>query len=161
MKSRRKKHFVDSAVQGALVRRIILHWLIFLGLAALMLPLWQLWASGNIFSPFSTLVAESWKNTAPVFLALIALLPLFIWDTVTLTHRFAGPMRRFHGSIKSLAAGDKVDPIRLRKGDFWMEFAEDFNLLLERLDAERRPGEEEDQELVACAASTAGEPLDG
>jgi len=150
MKTRRKKHFVDSAVQGALVRRILLHWLIFLMLAGLMLPLWQLWSSGNIFSPFSTMVAESWRNTAPVFLALIALLPLFIWDTVTLTHRFAGPMHRFHGSIKSLAAGDDVPPIRLRKGDFWCEFAEDFNDLLERLAEERR--RRDDQQPVGCAA---------
>lgn len=153
MKSRRKKHLIDWAVQGALVRRIVLHWLIFLGLAALMLPLWQLWASGNIFRPFSTLVAESWRNTAPVFLALIALLPLFIWDTITLTHRFAGPMYRFHSSIKRLAAGEDVPPIRLRKGDFWTEFADDFNVLLKRLADERHDAEAEEPEPVGCAAS--------
>lgn len=152
MKCRRKKQFIDSAVQGALVKRIILHWLIFLALAGLMLPIWQLWSSGDIFRPFSTIMLEGWKSTAPVFFALVALLPLFIWDTVMFSNRFAGPMYRFHGSIRKLAAGDDVPPIKLRKGDFWTDFADDFNELLKRLEDEKTP--KSDTDVVGIIPST-------
>jgi hypothetical protein len=91
---------------------------------------------------------------------LIAILPLFVWDTVTLSHRFAGPMCRFHNSIKRLAAGEEVRPIRLRKGDFWTNFADDFNVLLERLAKERDRRNDEEEETVACAASAGGDSPD-
>lgn len=154
MKSRRKKHFVDPAVQGALIRRLVLHWLIFLTMTFFTLPLWRIWSTGNIFTPFPALMIESWEETAPVFLVLIAMLPIFVWDTVKLSHCFAGPMYRFQRTIQDLAAGEEVRPIRLRKGDFWTGFAEDLNRMMERLAAERRQDAPETGEPTACAAAS-------
>jgi len=137
MKQKRKRRLIDLDVQGALARRIILHWFVFLAIIALALPLWQVWSNGFAGEPFSALMLEAWRQTAPVFFILLALLPLFVMDTIKLSHRFAGPMYRFRQTIRRLAEGEDVDFIRLRKGDFWKEFAEDFNAMLEQIDSRK------------------------
>lgn len=153
MKNRRTKRFIDSSVQGALVRRIVLHWLIFLALAFLTLSLWQIISTGDIFRPFSVLILEGWTATAPVLVVLVAMLPIFVWDTLTLSHRFAGPMLRFQSTIKSLNAGESIRPVKLRKGDFWTEFADDLNVLIERLESEEQSDTPEPtEEAVACGS---------
>jgi hypothetical protein len=44
-------------------------------------------------------------------------------------------MIRFRRTLRHLAAGENVAPIRLRHGDFWKEMANDFNVMLERMAA--------------------------
>ena len=154
MRNRRHKHFVDLAVQGALARRITLHWLIFLAMACLALPLWQLRSHGVFSSSFSQMMTEGWVAMAPVFIILIAMLPIFVWDTVKFSHRFTGPMCRFQKAIRSLAAGEETRSIRLRKGDFWTEFADDFNQMLERVESDRENASPADNaDAVACGTS--------
>ena len=151
MKNRRRKRFIDSAVQGALVRRIVLHWLIFFVMALLTLSLWRLVRSPDFFGGFSAMMVQGWKETAPTLVIMIVMLPLFVWDTLTFSHRFAGPMYRFHRTIQNLNAGEQFRPIRLRKGDFWTDFADDFNTMVERLKSEQKghpPAAE--SEAVAC-----------
>ncbi len=150
----RKKQFIDRSVQGALARRIVLQWLLFFAASVVVLPLWQLLLSGDLLRPFSQGMIDMWVQNAPVFVILLALLPAFVWDTVTLSNRFAGPMYRLRGTLRHLAAGEDVQPIRFRKGDFWQDVADDFNLVLERLASEQ--GEESDHsdsETELAAAS--------
>jgi len=132
MKPRRRRRFIDSAVQGALVRRILRQWFVFLAMACITVPLWRILTGAEPLGPFSVLMARSWVASAPVFVILIAMLPLFVWDTVTFSHRFAGPMYRFHKTIRDLNSGEEFSRIKLRKGDFWTDFADDFNSLMER-----------------------------
>ncbi|MFH1266132.1 MAG: hypothetical protein ABIK89_10420 [Planctomycetota bacterium] len=153
MRTRRKKQFIDSAVQGALVRRIVFHWLLFFAAALIVLPFWQVLRSGDLFGSFSKLMLNGLAETAPVLVVLLAMIPLFVWDTVKLSNRFTGPMYRFHKTVQSLAAGEEVRPVRLRKGDFWKDVAEDFNAMLERLAAERKQNAPDpDLEPVTCGA---------
>ena len=149
MKNIRKKKYIDSAVQGAMARRIIQHWLTFFAVLFVLLPLWRLIQTGSLSAPFSTMIIESWKETLPVLLILAAMIPIFVWDTIKLSHRFAGPMYRFQKTIQSLAAGEEVAPIRLRKGDFWHNVADDFNAMLQRVNA-RADAEPEDEVPVAA-----------
>ena len=137
MKHKRKKRIIDRDVQGALAKRIILHWFLFLAIAVLALPLWQLWSRGFAIESFSAMMIRGWRETAPVFFVLIAMLPLFVIDTLTFSHRFAGPMYRFRQTIKRLAAGEDVSSIKLRKGDFWKGFADDFNAMLQQRDSQK------------------------
>jgi len=137
MQNRRKRKVIDSVVQGAIGRRIALHWLIFFAMAFFTLPLWNIISGMQFSGSFSSLLARGWMETAPVLVILLAMLPIFVWDTVKFSHRFAGPMYRFHQTVKSLAAGEDVPPIRLRKGDFWTEVADDFNSLIKSLTEER------------------------
>lgn len=161
MKNQRKKRFIDRPVQGALVRRIVLHWLTFFALLVLVLPLWKVMHSGNLTGSFSTLMARGWAETAPAFIILLAMMPIFVWDTVTLSHRFAGPMYRFRKTLQELAARGEAPQVRLRNGDFWQDVAEEFNVMLERLASERAHNTPEDAlEVVACGAccDPTGEP---
>jgi len=141
MANRRKKRFIDSAVQGALFRRIILHWFIFLAIICIALPLWRVMYTTGFSQPFSTLMLQSWLEMAPVFVILLAMLPIFAWDTVTFSHRFAGPMYRFQSAMKSLLAGEPFVPIKLRKGDFWKDIAVDINELAKLVDEQRKTKE--------------------
>ena len=149
MRNRRKKLFIDSAVQGAIARRLILHWIAFFFIVFFTLPLWQLYSRTDLSAPFSMLILQGWAASAPVFIILLATLPMFIWDSVKLSHRFAGPMYRFQKAIQEVAAGEEPRPIKLRKGDFWTDVADDFNAMLERL------AREEDQDRLLADEETA------
>jgi len=134
MKNRRRKHLIDSAVQGALVKRILIQWGLFLAMACMTLPLWRILTGAEPLGPFSVLMARGWVASGPIFVILLAMLPMFIWDTITFSQRFAGPMYRFHKTIQDLNAGGEFRRIQLRKGDFWTQFADDFNTMMERME---------------------------
>lgn len=138
MRNRRKKSFIDSAVQGALVRRIVFHWFIFIVLALLSLAVWRIMYTTGFSKPFSALMKDTFSELTPVIVILLALFPIFVWDTVTFSHRFAGPMYRFRSAVRSLAEGEEFRPIKLRKGDFWEDFAKDFNEMVEQLKSEKK-----------------------
>ncbi len=157
MRSRRRKLLINRRVQGGLICRILFHWAVFFAISFCILPLWQLMLSGNPLSPFAKEMVDMSVHSAPVFIILLALLPVFVWDTVKLTHRLAGPMYRFHKTVKSLAAGESVKPIKLRKGDFWQEFAADFNLMLERFDALSQDNQDGDGDLDSDNAAAAAD----
>lgn len=80
----------------------------------------------------------------PVLLAAVLLLPLVLWDYIRLTNRFAGPVLRLRRTMRQVTAGEQVQPITFRDGDFWSDFAEDFNELLDKvqvaLDAQSNDG---------------------
>ena len=50
-----------------------------------------------------------------------------VYDIIVVTHRLVGPLLRLRGAMRGLARGETVEPIRFRKGDFWQEFADEFN----------------------------------
>ncbi|HOL22208.1 MAG TPA: hypothetical protein PLQ41_05085 [bacterium] len=47
-------------------------------------------------------------------------------------HRIAGPVYRIEKTIREMAEGKKVEPIRLRKKDFFKSLAEAVNKLIEK-----------------------------
>ncbi len=133
MEQRRTKRFIDSAVQGALARRILIHWLIFSLLVVTVLPFCQLLSDFRLDASFLEQWQAQWAKMLPLAVIMLAMLPIFVLDTIRFSHRFAGPIFRFHSVAKQLAAGEKVEPVRLRKGDAWKEFADDFNAMVRRL----------------------------
>ena len=61
------------------------------------------------------------------------MLPVFIVDTIKLSHRFAGPIYRLRQTIR--IAGRRrarYQPMKFRDFDFWQGLAEDFNQMVER-----------------------------
>lgn len=123
------------------MRKLACHWLIFLGTALFVLSAWQLLLSGDPLNPFSDGMREAWLQMAPLFLVLLALLPVFIWDTVKFSNHFAGPMLRLRRAIRALADGEKVQPLKFRNGDFWIPVADDFNAMLKTIDAAAENGD--------------------
>jgi len=57
-----------------------------------------------------------------MILYVLAVFPLILWDMMKVTHRVAGPLVRFGNTLKRLEQGEKVQEVRLRKGDLLVEF---------------------------------------
>ena len=125
-KKRRQKSIVDVEVQGAILRRISVHWLLFFIGNSLALLMWvKLFELPDL--PWKEVAAECLRRYFPFFLVSLVMLPAFVWDTLKLTTRFAGPIHRLRTALKRVASGEKIKPIKFRHGDFWNEIANNFN----------------------------------
>ena len=129
----RKKTYVDPHVQGALVRRMILHWFGFLGVAATIAFCLQLLS--DPFRPPGEHLQQLWFTHGPFLLVMLFMLPVFVIDSIKLSHRFAGPIYRLRQTIRALANGEEYQPLKFRDFDFWQGLALDFNKMIERLSA--------------------------
>ena len=136
-KALRKHLFVDPKVQGALVVRVVLYWFFCLLTITLMLLCWRI-----VTGParmFYTHFDDMWFFYGPAAIASLVLLPLVAVDIVRLSNRFVGPMLRLRRSMRDLARGETVEPLEFRDGDYWQDFAREFNTIAARLkQAERR-----------------------
>jgi hypothetical protein len=154
MKNRRTKVMIDSVVQWALVKRVLLHWTYFLVMIAVLLPLWWAilnWDMVDKGTTFREAVVSGWVRSSPLVVFFIAIVPIIVYDIFRLSHRFAGPVYRLHKAIKELAAGEEVPPIELRKDDFWKHVVTDFNVLSEQVNAMRkREAESSHLEPATC-----------
>lgn len=141
---RRKKKFIDANVQGSLARRIIFHWLLFLLVASLAAFILQ--ALSNPFRPLSAHMREIWWTHGPFLLVMFFLLPVFVVDSIKLSHRFAGPIYSLRRAIRDIAHGKPARKLKFRRHDFWHDIANDYNAMLLRLellgdDADQRADE--------------------
>ena len=131
--TQRKKLIVDKPVQGALIRRLVIHWLSF-GILCFVLAAILNWLS-DPRQHVSQLATQVWNYYGPFFLLLLVLIPLFIMDTVKLSHRFAGPIMRFRRAIQDLASGGSPERITFREKDFWHDVADGFNLVIDKIES--------------------------
>lgn len=147
-KPRRTKHFIDSNVQGALARRIIFHWVMFLSVASFVAFVLQVLS--NPFRPIGEHVQDLWWSQGPFLLVTFFLLPVFVIDSIKLSHRFAGPIFSLRRTIRAVAQGETPRRLKFRRRDFWHDLAEDYNAMLVRLGAlEEQAGDEpQSEELV-------------
>ncbi len=127
----RKKHFVDSKVQGALLFRATMYWTFWILTVMAMLICWRIIAGPARM--FHTHLEELWFRFAPAVVASLLLLPVMLIDLTRLSNRFAGPMVRLRRSMRALARGEQVRPIHFRQNDFWSDIAEDFNAVVARM----------------------------
>ena len=127
----RKRDYVDPQVQGQLARRLVLHWLLFTIVAAFLAVCLE-W----LRDPLRTLPDLVWEaswNHGPFFLVLISLVPVFIYDAIKLSNRFAGPVFRLRKVARALAQGELPENVELRGTDFWRDLAADFNQIISRI----------------------------
>ncbi len=122
---------MEGKIQGELLRRVCVHWTLFLTLSfGLMIGLHVL-----TNDPSEPLASQVWQITANnflPFLALVALLPYFLVDTVKLSSNFAGPIVRLRRAMESFAQKGDTKPISFREGDFWLSTADAYNAVLDR-----------------------------
>ena len=142
--------FVDPKVQGALVIRVALYWLLCLVTMALMLLCWRILTEP--IELFFTHFRQLWLFFGPAAIASFLLLPLVLLDVIRLSNRFTGPVVRLRRTMRALARGEHVQPIEFREGDFWQEFAAEFNELAARTQGlpVLPPPEIEEQEDIVC-----------
>jgi hypothetical protein len=69
-------------------------------------------------------------HLAPILIVAFSLVPLFIWDAIGLSNRFAGPIIRVRRTLSDLADGKSPQLVEFRSGDFWQTLASDLNRLL-------------------------------
>lgn len=136
----RGKEYVDPQVQGALWRRLVLHWLAYTAVAAV-LVLGLEWMA-DPFRSMGEITEAAWRTYGPVLLVLAALIPVFVYDSIRVSHRFAGPVFRLRQVIGKLANGGTPERIEFRDGDFWKEMAADMNRVIDRL-SDGKPASEE------------------
>ena len=155
----RKHLFVDYKVQGALINRVLIYWLACLVTLTLMILCWRM-----VTGParvFYTHFDDMWFQFGPAVIGSLLLLPLMDFDIVRLSNRFVGPLLRLRRSLKALARGEEVAPLAFREGDFWQEFAQEFNTLADRMhklnraaSSKNSDGEEDEDEDEAVLAGT-------
>lgn len=131
---RRRRYLVDQDAQGALLRRAARYWVnSILCIAGFTVLGWLF-----IWPGIPTVVGQ-WELLSPMLSVLavglvvsLLVMPLVLYDFLKLTNRFAGPVYRLERSLRDLAAGRQVKPVRLRDGDYCNGLADAFNLALER-----------------------------
>ena len=129
-KSKRKKTYVDRNVQGALVRRLAMHWLLFLLVGTGVSLAFQVLT--DPFTSFRAHITLFLKHQSGFLAVMVCMSPIFLYDTVKLSHRFAGPILRLRRSLHDMAEGREVERVHFRPGDFWTELADDFNAIVDR-----------------------------
>ena len=144
-RGQRKQLFCDHKVQGALVVRVIGYWAFCLLSITLMLLCWRI-----VTGParmFYMHFDDMWFHFGPALVASLILVPMVVVDVLRISNRIVGPMVRFRRMMKDLASGNPVRQITLRDGDFWQEFANDFNAVIcrvERLSADLEAAQKND-----------------
>ncbi len=114
---RQRKHlFVDPKIQGALIVRVVLYWIVCLITFTAMLFCWRMMSGpvGTAPVPFE----DMWLYYRPAILASFLLLPMVIIDIIQLSNRFVGPLLRLRRSMRALARGEDVEPLEFRGPDF-------------------------------------------
>jgi len=131
LKSLRRRLFVDSKLQGAVVFRIVLYWLVCQFMTAVLL------GGCKTVTGADHVAEEMGLFCRCALFSTLGFLPLAVFDMVRLSHRFAGPMVRYRRAMHDLGRGEHVEPLRFRDGDYWQDLATDFNAVLARLESRR------------------------
>jgi hypothetical protein len=141
----RKKTFVNTAIQGRIITRMAVYWVLY------HIVLWHgmfLYRylqyrsdvlSGGDAVPFRELYGQFVIDYYPMAICAMIILPAFMLDFVRLTHRIAGPLVRFRHALNDMMAGQTVEKVDLRKGDLLSEFQEAFNEFLDFYNGKRNP----------------------
>jgi methyl-accepting chemotaxis protein len=144
----RRKLFVDKHVQGALLYRIAIYWCFSVLIICLITLCAQAITQPN--RPFLEYFAfnKFFVQYGPIVLTSLVLVPLIMFDVVAISNRFVGPLFRMRRSMRALAAGMEVEPIHFREKDFWQEVAQEFNLVLGRVEELKHELAETKQQLA-------------
>ena len=144
-RGKRRKLFVDSKVQGSLLLRTVGYWCFCLLTITLLLLCWRILTgpARMFYMHFDDL----WFHFGPALVASFILLPMVLLDVLRVSNRFVGPMIRLRRAMHDLARGKHVQPVDVRDGDFWREFAVDFNALARQMQQQPRPEQGAGEEL--------------
>jgi hypothetical protein len=130
---KRKKLLVDRQVQFAFMLRAVGYWLMCMLSVILLLTFSSMLAEpARLFMPEAD---GPWLRLGPTVICAILFLPVVVYDFLRVSNRLVGPVFRLRRAMRALAAGEHVQPICFRDGDFWREFADEFNAVARRVHA--------------------------
>lgn len=133
---KRTRLFVDAKVQGALLLRAAMYWVLALLAITLMLLVWRITTGPARI--FYTHFDDMWFHFGPALVASFVLLPIALIDVLKLSNRFVGPLLRLRREMRALARGEHVEPIEFRDHDYWRDMADEFNALVRLVEQQRR-----------------------
>lgn len=94
----------------------------------------------DLFDAYPVLVQPIYDQFIPIaagFFYKIAIYLLFVvLISAILSHKMAGPVYHFERVCKAIAKGDFSQRVHLRKGDQLTDLQEDFNTMMDRVEAE-------------------------
>ena len=94
----------------------------------------------DLFDAYPVLVQPIYDQFIPIaagFFYKIAIYVLFVvLISAILSHKMAGPVYHFERVCKAIAKGDYSQRVHLRKGDQLTDLQEEFNKMLDRIEAE-------------------------
>ena len=94
----------------------------------------------DLFELYPVFVQPIYDHFLPVaasFFYKIAIYLLFVVIiSAILSHKMAGPVYRFEQTCKAIAKGDFSQRVHLRQGDQFMELQDEFNKMMDRVEAE-------------------------
>ena len=135
----RKCLFVNREIQGRLLARTALYWMLYHGVLWMAMFLYRYAdhrgavQAGAALRPFSDLYGQFVNEHFSMWICAIAILPIVLWDLLKFSHRIVGPLVPFQRAIEHLAAGEKVTEVRLRHGDLLFDLQTAFNQYLSSL----------------------------
>ena len=131
LRLKRKQLFVDPQVQGAFLLRVTIYfgsWILAAGITATTLGMTSFLAQNDY-----ALLGQYWFFMKLVLAASLLLLPIILYDVGVLTNRVVGPLIRLRRDMRLLSEGQRVKPLVFRDGDYWPEFAAEFNAVAQRM----------------------------
>ena len=132
---RRIRQVVNIGVQKMLALRIIFHAILFVW-SVCFVCLGLLVVTGEMQTDESLVRIRSVCFRAIGFSALI-ILPAIAYDSIRFSHRMAGPIVRLKNILPRIGV-ERLDHLQLRKNDFWKEFVDDVNTMLDRVEVLRQ-----------------------
>ena len=134
--AKRRTIFIKKQLQLRYMLLIVFSVLCGLGIMAL-----ELTATLNdLFDKYPVLMQPVYDQFIPIvssFFYKIVIYVLFVvLISAILSHKMAGPVYRFEPTCKAIAKGDFSQRVHLRKGDQLTELQDEFNKMMDRVEAE-------------------------
>ena len=136
----RKQNYVDSHVQGALLRRICVHWVVFFVVAAGAIIFLQA-LMGDPGKSIAERISFETKEFMFMGMVMVSLFPAFMLDTIRFSNRFVGPIARLRRYLRELQKGN-TEHCSFRGNDFWNDMATEFNNVADIVAAQKLEIEE-------------------
>lgn len=161
---RRKKEFVNKKIQGKLLVRLAVYWIVYhvmlwhaMFLYRFMYYRGEVLAGGRSLS-FSQLYSQFVETHFSLIVCAVLVFPVILWDMLKLSHKVAGPLVRFQHALRQLGRGEYVERISLRKGDLLTDYQDAFNEFLDQTQQREKPATATGDD-AASVCETEGERL--
>ncbi len=152
-KKLRRQHWVDSQVQGTLVRRILFHWCAFFVVTLMCVSVMQL-LLGDPNKTITERITQPGSGLILVGVIMLALFPAFALDTIRFSNRFVGPIARLRRFMRELSEGKEIGTLAFRDNDFWADVADEFNSVTARVQEQETEINELKEKLSAFESTT-------
>lgn len=163
-KQKRNTKYVNSLLQGHLMWRMAMYWLIYngalIGVIAggkLMTFIPDMIAGKSSFS-FGQYCSDFMGESRTLMIAMAVFCPLLIWDMLKFSHRIAGPLYRFRKTMEDHVNGEPLKPAKLRDGDLLGDFQGVFNEFVAYVN-EQNPNLSDSPTEVTVSPTTEGGDL--